>query len=88
MYIVQTSNKFEKDLARLKRRGNKLAKLEHIVEALQCGQSLQPKHRPHLLSGNWDGHWELHIEPDWLLIYLIEDNELFLVRTGTHSDLF
>ncbi|PIR38978.1 MAG: type II toxin-antitoxin system mRNA interferase toxin, RelE/StbE family [Alphaproteobacteria bacterium CG11_big_fil_rev_8_21_14_0_20_39_49] len=51
-------------------------------------KKLSAKNKPHKLSGNWYPHFECHIEPDWLLIYLITDESLILVRTGTHSDLF
>ncbi|MDE3060387.1 MAG: type II toxin-antitoxin system YafQ family toxin, partial [Pseudomonadota bacterium] len=80
--------KFEKDLERLRRRGKSLPKIEAIVEKLQTGMALEPRHRPHILSGDWAGFWELHIEPDWLLIYAIDGEAVYLVRTGTHSDLF
>ncbi len=88
MRIVDTSNKFEKDLSRLKKRGKDLEKLESIVDKLRYDESLPAKCRPHILSGDWDGFWELHIEPDWLLIYEIDEDAIYLVRTGTHSDLF
>ncbi len=88
MRSLDTSNKFEKDLARLKKRGKKLEKLEDIVRKLRLDESLEHRHRPHILSGDWDGFWELHIEPDWILIYDIDDENIYLVRTGTHSDLF
>jgi mRNA interferase YafQ len=52
------------------------------------GQLLEPKYRDHQLSGNWQGHRDCHIEPDWLLIYKITDADLYLERTGSHSDLF
>lgn len=88
MCIVDASNKFDKDLYRLKRRGKDLGKLEAIVEKLRIDDVLPAKYRPHILLGDWEGSWELHIEPDWLLIYEIDDDTLYLVRTGTHSDLF
>ena len=54
------------------------------------GEPLPDKNRDHDLSGDWVGHRECHILPDWLLIYRIEDNVLVLTlaRTGSHSDLF
>lgn len=88
MRIVDTSTKFEKDLSRLRRRGKNLDKLEIIVEKLRVDKDIPEKCRPHILSGDWDGFWELHIEPDWLLIYEIDDDTIYLARTGTHSDLF
>jgi len=40
------------------------------------------------LSGEWKGVSECHIDPDWLLIYDVTPDEVLLIRTGTHSDLF
>jgi len=88
MRSLDTAGKFEKDLVRLKKRGKNLTKLETLVEKLRLDTPLEYKNRPHLLSGDWAGFWECHIEPDWLLIYRMEYNTLILVRTGTHSDLF
>jgi mRNA interferase YafQ len=88
MRRLDTTNKFEKDLSRLKRRGKNLDKLEVIVRKLRLDEVLDARCRPHILSGDWDGFWELHIESDWLLIYEIDDDMIYLVRTGTHSDLF
>ena len=46
--------------------------------------------RDHNLTGKWQGYRECHIQPDWLLVYRISDDDLVLVltRTGSHSDLF
>lgn len=88
MRKIDTANKFEKDLARMKKRGKKLGKLEEIVNKLRLDEPIDPRCRPHILSGDWGGFWELHIEPDWLLIYAIDEETLYLTRTGTHSDLF
>ena len=63
--------------------------LAEIVTLLAKGEALPEKNRDHNLSGNWIGHRECHVLPDWLLIYRIEENVLVLTltRTGTHSDL-
>ena len=57
---------------------------------LTNGEPLDAKYKDHQLSGNWIGHRECHIQPDWLLVYRYEDDVLVLTltRTGTHSDLF
>jgi len=55
---------------------------------LQSGSRLPARCHPHALRGNWAGHWDCHIEPDWLLLYRITERELVLVRTGTHAELF
>ena len=83
-----TTSRFEKDLKRAAKRRKDLTKLWGIVERLLAEQSLEPRHRPHRLSGTWSRHWECHIEPDWLLIWGHDDDCLILVRTGSHTDLF
>ena len=64
--------------------------LDNIIRALSRGETLGEKNKDHALTGRWMGHRECHIQPDWLLVYRIEDDVLVLtlVRTGTHSDLF
>ena len=83
-----TTRRFERDLARAKKRGKNLNKLWTVVKRLLDEQPLEARHRPHRLSGNWSGSWECHLEPDWLLIWTQEADALVLTRTGTHSDLF
>jgi len=82
------SKNFEKDLQRCKIRGYDLNLLQNVIALLQTGKQLDRKYRSHPLKGNWVGFRECHIAPDWLLIYRIEDDTLFLVVTGTHADLF
>ena len=83
-----TTKRFEKDLKRVKSRGKDLRKLWLVVDRLLSRRSLDARHRPHRLSGDWSGSWECHVDPDWLLIWTREVDVLVLVRTGTHSDLF
>jgi len=83
-----TSNKFKKDLKKMIAQGKKYTKFKAVLELLLNQQPLKDNHRPHPLTGNWNNRVELHIEPDWLLIYKIENDTLFLERTGTHADLF
>lgn len=87
---VKFTTAFKKDYKRAIKRGLKVELLEQVVSALAMGETLPEEHRDHALSGDWDGHRECHILPDWLLIYRIEDNVLVLTmaRTGSHSDLF
>ena len=89
-YTVKLTTQFKKDYKRAVKRGLKIEMLEKIVELLAMGEALPEKNRDHELSGNWGDHRECHIQPDWLLIYRIEDDVLVLTlsRTGTHSDLF
>ena len=83
-----TTKSFERDLKRARKRGKNLAKLQAIVDILLAGKRLPPRCRPHRLSGDWDGFWECHVEPDWLLIWKQDKDTLILVRTGTHADLY
>ena len=85
---LQTTRRFERDLTRARRRGKNLEKLWAVVERLMEGQSLDARHRPHRLSGDWASFWECHLEPDWLLVWNLREDALVLVRTGSHSDLF
>jgi mRNA interferase YafQ len=85
--IFQTSQ-FKKDLKRIKKRGKDLSKLKDIVSAIAHSESLEERHRDHALIGNWSGSRDCHIEPDWILIYRVDSDFLFLERTGSHSDLF
>lgn len=89
-YKIKTTKKFEKDLKLTAKRGYKIELLKEVVDKLANGIELEPKYKNHNLVGNWKGFKECHISPDWLLIYLIEDDVLVLTltRTGTHSDLF
>ena len=89
-YTVKPTTQFKKDYKRAMKRGLKIELLEKVVELLAMGEALPEKNRDHELSGNWIGHRECHIQPDWLLVYRIEDDVLVLTltRTGTHSDLF
>lgn len=89
-YTVKPTTQFKKDYKRAIKRGLKIELLEKVVELLAVGEVLPEKNRDHELTGNWAGHRECHILPDWLLVYRIEDDVLVLTlaRTGTHSDLF
>ena len=74
----------------MKKRGLDLTLLDAVVEELRQGNPLDEKYRDHMLKGEYAGFHECHIKPDWLLIYLIENEilTLTLVDTGSHSDLF
>ena len=90
MLDIVPSNQFKKDLKLARKRGYKLERLRDVVNTLACEQKLDDRYRDHELTGNYKGFRECHIEPDWLLVYRISRKELalFLLRTGTHSDLF
>ena len=89
-YELVLTGKFKKGLKLAKKRGLDIKLLEDIVDKLQNGIPLEEKHRDHELKGKFKGFRECHIQPDWLLMYLIEDDVLVLtlVDTGTHSDMF
>lgn len=88
MLAIKAHRRFEKDAKLAAKRGKNMDRLWTLIEQLQTGKVLAPRHRPHRLTGNWSPFMECHIEPDWLLIYLTTDSELELLRTGTHADLF
>lgn len=90
MFKIVPSNQFKKDLKLAKKRGCKMERLREVIHILAHGEKLDEKCRDHGLTGNYSGFRECHVEPDWLLIYRIskDELELFLFRTGTHSDLF
>lgn len=87
--IVWT-NQFKKDYKQAMKRHLNIELLDDIIRKLAKCEALPEKNRDHALTGNWVGHRECHIQPDWLLVYHIEDDVLVLTlaRTGTHSDLF
>ena len=90
MYTVKFTSAFKKGYRLMKKRGLDTALLDRIVDRLRQGIPLEEKHRDHELTGDFRGFRECHIKPDWLLVYLIEDDilTLTLVETGTHSDIF
>ena len=65
-----------------------MSRLRELILLLVEQKALPARYRDHPLRGNWKHHRDSHIEPDWLLIYKIDENDLYLVRTGTHADLF
>jgi mRNA interferase YafQ len=85
---VITAKAFERDVKRLRKRTVDLEALWVVVEALRLGRPLEARHRDHALTGEWKGFRDCHIQPDWVLIYSVDDEALYLARTGSHSDLF
>lgn len=90
MLEIVMSNRFKRDLKLAARRGYNFELLNEIVNKLAQRELLPEKNRDHALSGDYAGCRECHIAPDWLLVYQVADDELilYLMRTGTHSDLF
>lgn len=89
-YQLILTNKFKKGLKLAKRRGLDIKLLETLVEKLLHGIPLDEKYKDHELKGKFKGFCECHIQPNWLLIYLVEEEvlTLTLIDTGTHADLF
>ena len=88
MKSLLLTGKFQRDWKRLERRGYDRARLDAIVDAIRGGRPLPISTRAHRLKGQWKGFWDCHIAGDWVLIYEVTGEEVTLVRTGTHSDLF
>lgn len=88
MKAIRRTTRFKKDIKRMKKRGKSFDKLKTILAKIAHDEPLEAKHRDHLLIGQYIGTRECHIEPDWLLIYESSEDDIILVRTGTHADLF
>ena len=82
------SSQFKKDLKKARRQGKDLDELQAVILALAEGRPLEERLRDHELTGNWRGYRECHVNPDWLLVYKISDEDLKLARIGSHSELF
>lgn len=88
MLKVNSSGRFKRDLKICQKRGYDLHLLESVIDILRIPDQLPIQNKDHFLKGDYSGRKECHIAPDWLLIYEIYEDELYLDRTGTHSDLF
>ena len=88
MFNLVSTKQFKKDIKLLKKQGKDLSKLWNVLDLLVYASSLPAKYKNHSLSGKFAGYKELHIEPDWLLIYLIENDNIYLTTTGSHANLF
>ena len=90
MLKIRYSSRFKKDFKTVVKRGYDIKLLEEVLNLLIEEQTLPQKYLDHALAGNYAGHRECHITPDWLLVYKIEKDILILslTRTGTHSDMF
>lgn len=90
MFSIKTTKRFKKDFKLCEKRNYDFSFFDKVFEELMELGKLPPKNKPHILSGNYSGHWECHIKSDWLLIWKQDEEEktITLIRTGTHSDLF
>ncbi|MBQ3693128.1 MAG: type II toxin-antitoxin system YafQ family toxin [Clostridia bacterium] len=89
-YTVKFTKQFKKDYKKAQRQHKDIRILKNVVEMLANGEQLPESCCDHILTGNYRGKRECHLEPDWLLIYEYDGDELilWLARTGSHSELF
>ena len=88
MYEIVRTSQFKRDIKKALRRKKDPDKFKELIKQLVKGRSLAVRYQDHPLKGNYRDCRDCHIEPDWILIYRIKRNELYLIRTGTHADLF
>ncbi len=90
MLNIVLSNQMKKDIKLAKKRGFNINLLKKVVDMIANRKALPEKYKDHALSGKYSDFRECHIQPDWLLVYRVNEDDLllFLFRTGTHSDLF
>ena len=88
MYKIHLTKSFKKDAKTLSVADKELTM--ELIDKLANGETLEPRHNDHALSGNLQGTRECHIKPDLLLIYEKFDDILQLnaLRVGSHSKLF
>ena len=87
---VRRTSEFKRDYKKAKKQGRNISQLLKVIEMLANDEPLPESHRDHALIGNWVGHRECHVTPDWLLLYRKTDGEvliLLLVRVASHSNL-
>ncbi len=90
MYTIYTTNRFDKDVKLCIKRKLNITLLQKVMKLLEQNGTLPQKYKPHKLKGKYIDCWECHIQPDWLLVWQQNNDELTLLftNTGTHSDLF
>lgn len=87
-FTIRRTTQFKRDVKKVLRRGKDIEKLLSVVEVLSGGKKLTPEYHDHPLRGKYTDKRDCHIEPDRILIYAVENDELVLYRTGSHSELF
>jgi len=90
MFQLVFTNKFKKDITLLQKRGYNMELIKNAILMLEETGTLSSTYSPHKLSGNYSGYWEAHLKPDWLIIwkFVVDEKQIWLTRTGSHSDLF
>lgn len=86
--VVTQGIQFKKDFDKIKKQGKRLKLLFDVLKILEYSLPLDSKYKDHALKGEYKGFRDIHIQPDWLLIYKVENDKLILYRMGSHSDLF
>lgn len=82
------TNRFERELKLMLRRGKEVEKFKAVARLLLAHETLPPRYQDHPLKGGFIGWRDCHLEPDWILIYRRESTQVIFGRTGTHSDIF
>ena len=88
MLIPVSTSQFKKDIKKAKKQDKDFSKLKDVTNRLIEEKPLASKHKDHNLTGNYRGRRECHIEPDWLLVYEVDESEIIFERLGSHSELF
>jgi len=88
MRTIIYTNQFKRDFKRIQKQNKDIEKLKIVIAQLAVGEALDEKFKDHALQGDYVGTRDCHVNPDWLLIYAIIGDELRLVRTGSHTELF
>ena len=88
MRLASYTGQFKRDVKRAGKRGKDMSKLRRVISLLLAGQPLPRELGDHPLKGAWKPRRDLHLEPDWILIYRVDGDAVRFERTGTHSDLF
>ena len=88
MKFIDYTNQFKRDAKKAQKRGKDINKLLSVIQLLADNQPLSVTLKDHPLKGEWQPSRELHLEPDWLFVYSVDDERVLCERTGTHSDLF
>jgi mRNA interferase YafQ len=81
------TTQFRRDMKQCEKQGKNLTKIKAVMFDLIVENPLPPKNKDHMMAGNFKGHRNCHIEPDWILLYLYDGDEVRFVRTGSHSEL-
>jgi mRNA interferase YafQ len=90
MFEIHYTSNFKKSFKVISKRGYNMKLLQQVISFLEDTGTIPERYKPHKLSGDYSDTWECHIKADWLLLWLIDEDkrEIWLIATGTHSDLF